>query len=217
VNLIFLGPPGAGKGTQSARIASQYGLIQLSTGDMLRAEVASASELGRKASSFMQRGALLPDDVILEMIENRILEKDCEGGFILDGFPRTVGQAQGLDKMLEKRDIPLDAVIEIRVPDDYILQRITGRFTCVQCGEGYNEFFKPLKVDKKCDSCGSSDFQRRSDDKPETVKARLEAYHAQTVPLIPYYEGRGVYYLVDGTQPIESVTKAIDDILKGLT
>lgn len=217
MKLILLGPPGAGKGTQASVIAEMFGIIQLSTGDMLRAAVASGSDLGKKAKDIMERGALVPDDVIIEMIRERIARSDCDNGFILDGFPRTSAQAEELDTMLAEQGKSLNAVIEIKVDDTALVKRISGRFTCAKCSEGYNTELKPLKSSGVCDKCGSTQFKYRDDDKAETVAARLATYHKQTAPLIPYYKGRGVLYSVDGMESIEIVANNVTGILKRLT
>ncbi len=214
MKLILLGPPGAGKGTQAQRLQARYGVVQLSTGDMLRAAVKAGTEVGRQAKEIMEAGNLVPDDVIVRMISERIDEPDCEPGFILDGFPRTVGQAEALDKMLSDKGLQLDAVIEMKVDEEALLRRITGRFSCAKCGAVYHDETQRPKMDGVCDVCGSREFVRRPDDKPETVKARLEAYKAQTAPLLPYYRRRGVLKTVDGMAPIDEVTRQMERILE---
>lgn len=216
MRLILLGPPGAGKGTQALKIQENYSIVQLSTGDMLRAAVAAGTEVGKKAKSLMEQGALVPDDVILDMIRDRIKEDDCRNGFILDGFPRTVAQAEGLDEMLEKEAQELDAVVEMQVDDGILAARVSGRFTCAGCGEGYHDEFKQPQTEGKCDKCGGTEFKRRADDNVETVKARLSAYHEQTAPLIPYYREQKLLKSVDGMQEIGQVTADIMQILDGL-
>lgn len=216
MKLILLGPPGAGKGTQAARIQEKLSIVQLSTGDMLRAAVSSGSELGLQAKAVMESGGLVPDDVMIGMIEQRIAAKDCANGFILDGFPRTNAQAEALDVMLEKQDKPLDAVIEIKVDDDALVQRVAGRFTCASCGEGYNKELKPLKMEGICDKCGSDKFKFRDDDRAETVAARLKAYHELTAPLIPYYKAKKILFTVDGMLEIDEVTEQVNDVLSSL-
>jgi adenylate kinase len=213
MNLILLGPPGAGKGTQAQRLEQTHGLVQLSTGDMLRAAVAAGTDIGRQAKAIMDRGELVPDAVVVSIIADRISDPDAARGFILDGFPRTVAQAEALDRMLAERGMKLHSVIEMKVVDDILVERITGRFSCAKCGTGYHDTFQKPKVAGICDKCGSTEFKRRADDKAETVSQRLAAYHAQTAPLLPYYEARGVLRSVDGMAPIDEVTRQLEDVL----
>lgn len=213
MNLILLGPPGAGKGTQAKRLEDHYSITQLSTGDMLRALVNSGDPLGRRAKEIMDAGQLVPDEIMIEMISKRIDQPDCANGFILDGFPRTLVQAEELDQMLEKKDLKLDAVVEMRVDDEALVDRITGRFSCANCGATYHDRYNPPKVDGVCDVCGSTQFIRRSDDNEETVRSRLATYHRQTAPILPYYEDTGRLKTVDGMAPIDEVTRQIEAAL----
>ncbi len=213
MNLILLGPPGAGKGTQAKIIEQERGLVQLSTGDMLRAAVAAGTEIGKKAKAVMEAGELVSDDIVIGIISDRIDEPDVQGGFILDGFPRTVAQAEALDKLLAEKGKKLDLVIEMKVEDEPLIKRITGRFTCAKCGEGYHDEFKKPAVEGVCDKCGGTEFKRRADDNEETVRSRLEAYHAQTAPLVDYYAGKGILKSVDGMAPIDEVTNQIRAVL----
>ncbi|MEX1147464.1 MAG: adenylate kinase [Sphingomonadales bacterium] len=215
MNIILLGPPGAGKGTQAQRLVEDLGVVQLSTGDMLRAAVKQGTAVGKQAKSFMDAGALVPDEVVIGIIADRIEAPDCASGFILDGFPRTVAQAEALDRMLDEKGLALDCVIEMRVDDDALVDRITGRYACAKCGAGYHaSFLKPQK-DGVCDKCGGTEFVRRADDTRDTVVSRLEAYHEQTAPLLPYYKGEGKLRTVDGMATIDDVTRQIKTILDG--
>lgn len=215
MNIILLGPPGAGKGTQAQRLQSERGMIQLSTGDMLRAAVASGSELGRKAKGIMEKGELVPDELMVGLIEDRIAQPDCLKGFILDGFPRTEAQAQALDRMLDKKGKTLDRVVEMEVDEKALTERIVGRFSCAKCGTGYHDKFKRPAVDGVCDVCGTKEFVRRKDDNAETMKTRMAAYRAQTEPLLPYYARRGVLRKVDGMAAMDEVYRQITGVLSG--
>lgn len=213
MNLILLGPPGAGKGTQSQRLEKKYGTVQLSTGDMLRAAVRSGSELGQRADAIMKAGQLVPDEVMIAMISERIDQPDCAKGFILDGFPRTVPQAAALDSMLSDKGLKLDHVIEMKVDGAALVTRVTGRFTCAKCGTGYHDNFKPAAVAGTCDNCGSTEFTRRADDNAETFGKRLAAYERDTAPILPYYASRGVLKQVDGMAEIDEVTRQLEAII----
>ncbi len=214
MNLILLGPPGCGKGTQAQRLQESHGLVQLSTGEMLRAAVASGSELGKQAKKIIEAGKLVPDDIMVRMIAERINQPDCADGFILDGFPRTTGQAKALDAMLAQKKLPLDYVIEMKVDTKVLTDRITGRYSCAKCGAGYHDEFQKPEIEGKCDACGGTEFTRREDDNAETVRARLAAYEEQTAPLLPYYRKIGALRTVDGMAAIDEVTDQIEMVLQ---
>ena len=213
MNVILLGPPGAGKGTQAKRLEEKYGLVQLSTGDMLRAERASGSALGKQVQAIMDGGRLVDDATMIALIASRI-DKLGGKGFILDGFPRTVPQAEALDKMLAEKGLKLDRVIQMTVDERALIARLAGRFTCAKCGAPYHDTNHPPKVAGVCDVCGSKEFVRRADDAPEAVKVRLDAYAKQTAPILPYYRGKNILQSVDGMADIDEVTKQIETVLK---
>lgn len=207
--IVLLGPPGAGKGTQAKRLETKHNMVQLSTGEMLRQAVATGSELGKEAKRVMDAGQLMPDELMIRLISDRI-DQDCGGGVILDGFPRTVRQAEGLDRMLAEKGVKLDAVIEMKVDEEALIARITGRFSCKTCGAGYHDEFQRPEVDGVCDACGGTDFVRRADDNEETVRARMEAYKSQTAPILPYYGDKGVLSSIDGMASIEEIAGRIE-------
>jgi adenylate kinase len=213
MNIIFLGPPGAGKGTQAKILIERYVIPQISTGDMLREHVAKGTELGVKAKEYMEKGQLVPDEIILGMVKERLSQEDAQKGFILDGFPRTVAQAEALDKILEEMGKKIEYVLALIVPDEELVTRLTGRRTCKNCGMMYHIKFKPPKVEGKCDSCGGELYQR-PDDNEETVRNRLKVYHNQTAPLIEYYRKKGVLFEVDGSKNIDEITQQLINILE---
>jgi adenylate kinase len=215
VNIVLLGPPGAGKGTQAKMLETKYNMVQLSTGDMLRQVVATGSELGQEAKRVMDAGQLMPDELMIRLISERI-DKDCGDGFILDGFPRTVRQAEGLDQMLAEKGVELDAVIEMKVDEEALIARIIGRFSCDTCGAGYHDTFQRPKVDGICDVCGGTEFGRRADDNEETVRARMEAYRRQTAPILPYYGEKGVLRSIDGMASIEEIAGQIQATMEAV-
>jgi adenylate kinase len=215
MNLVLLGPPGAGKGTQAKLLEESRSLVKLSTGDMLRAAVAAGTELGRKADDIMKRGDLVPDTLVINLIAERLDEDGSGRGFILDGFPRTIAQAEALDLLFQERGKAVDRVVVMEVDDEALVERIAGRFACAKCGEGYHDSYKTPRVAGTCDRCGGTEFTRRPDDNEAVVRARLKAYHAQTEPLIHYYTRQGKVRSVDGMADIETVSReigrAIDD------
>ena len=213
MKLILLGPPGAGKGTQAKEIEGKRGLVQLSTGDMLRAAVKSGTHLGSELKAVMDRGELVSDDVVIKIISERIDQPDCAKGFILDGFPRSLAQASALDRMLADKGTRMDLVVELKVDYNRLVERIVGRYACAKCGEGYHDRFKRPKVRGVCDVCGNQDFTRRVDDNAESVTTRLMAYYRETAPLVGYYYCKGNLHGVDGMAPIPDVARAIDTLI----
>jgi adenylate kinase len=215
VNIILLGPPGAGKGTQAAKLVADRGMVQLSTGDMLRAAVKAGTPTGLKAKAIMDAGELVPDDVVSGIIGERLDQMTAGEGAIFDGYPRTAAQAEALDQLLADRGRKLDRVIELTVDEDALVARITGRYTCAKCGEGYHDTFKQPKVAGVCDVCGSTEFKRRPDDNEETVRTRMTEYRGKTAPIIPIYEARGILARVDGMADIDHVSAAVAAALDG--
>ena len=213
MNLILLGPPGAGKGTQASRLVKERGLVQLSTGDMLRAAVAAETPVGLQAKSVMESGGLVSDDIVNGILSERLDHDDARAGFILDGYPRTSVQALALDAMLAEKGLKLDHVIELAVDEDALVDRITGRFTCAKCGEGYHDRHKLPKVEGVCDVCGRTAFKRRPDDNAETVRTRMAEYRAKTAPILPHYEARGLVSRVDGMADMDAVAHSIDLVI----
>lgn len=212
MKIIMLGAPGAGKGTQAKQIAGKYSIPHISTGDIFRANIKNGTDLGKKAKEYMDQGLLVPDELTCDLVMDRIQQDDCVNGFVLDGFPRTIPQAEALDAALEKIGQHMDYAIDVDVPDENIVNRMSGRRACLDCGATYHVVSLPPKTEGKCDHCGS-DLVLREDDKPETVQKRLSVYHDQTQPLIDYYKKQGILKSVDGTQPMEAVFTAITDIL----
>lgn len=212
MKIIMLGAPGAGKGTQAKMIAAKYGIPHISTGDIFRANIKNGTELGAKAKEYMDKGLLVPDELVVDLVIDRFKEPDCEKGYVLDGFPRTIPQAEALDKALTAIGESIDYAINVEVPDENIINRMGGRRACVGCGATYHVVYSPTKVEGKCDTCGA-DLIVRDDDKPETVKNRLAVYHEQTQPLIDYYTNKGITREVDGTVDMKDVFEAIVEIL----
>ncbi|HZF44270.1 MAG TPA: adenylate kinase [Sphingomonadaceae bacterium] len=213
MNIILLGPPGAGKGTQAARLESERGMVQLSTGNMLRAAVAAGTPVGLEAKAVMADGGLVSDGIVTGILSDRLDQPDVRAGFILDGYPRTEAQARALDDLLADKGMALHHVIELCVDEDALAERITGRFSCAACGAGYHDSFNRPAVEGTCDVCGAHAFTRRPDDNPETVRQRMAEYRAKTAPILPHYEARGLVRCVDGMAPIEDVNASIEAIL----
>ncbi len=216
MRLILLGPPGAGKGTQAHRLVERHGIPQLSTGDMLRAAVGAGTEVGLRAKAVMDAGKLVSDEIVNAIVSERLDEADCQAGFILDGYPRTLPQADAVTKMLAAKDMDLSCVIELRVEDEVLVDRIAGRYTCANCGAGYHDTNLKPEKDGICDKCGSTEFKRRADDNAETVSTRLQAYYKETAPLLGYYYAKGLLKGVDGMADIDTVTAQIEELLATL-
>ena len=214
MNIILLGPPGAGKGTQASRLVDEYGMVQLSTGDMLREAVKAQSEIGKQAEAVMKSGGLVSDEIVSGLIGDKLDSLSPDTSVIFDGYPRTAAQAESLDEILAARGRKLDHVIELEVDEDALVDRITGRFTCAKCGEGYHDRYKLPNVEGVCDHCGSTEFKRRADDNEETVRTRMAEYRAKTAPILPIYDARGLVTRVDGMAKIDAVNDAIEAILK---
>lgn len=212
--LILLGPPGAGKGTQARMLEEKFGLVQLSTGDLLRAAVAAGTEAGKAAKAVMEAGDLVSDEIVIAILRDRLSEPDCSKGVILDGFPRTTVQAEALDALLAETGQKINAAISLEVEDAEMVVRISGRFTCGSCGEGYHDTFKPTAAEGVCDKCGGTEMKRRADDNAETVAQRLEAYHAQTAPLITYYEKKGALKRLDAMGEINAIAQGLNAIVE---
>ncbi len=214
MNIILLGPPGGGKGTQADLLKDRYGLMHLSSGEMIRREIQDQSALGKQAEEYVNSGKLMPDNLLIEMISETLDRPEYKVGVILDGFPRTCPQAKALEEMLSRKRQRVDHVIELAVDESLLVKRITGRFSCVDCGAGYNDFFKKEHEDGVCDICGSTNFHRRKDDTVDTVKERFKVYREQTMPIIPYYERQGVLEVLDGAAKVDEVARAINNIIE---
>lgn len=212
-NLILMGAPGSGKGTQAKILQEKLGIPQLSTGDMFRQEVASGSDLGKQIKSLIDKGSFVPDEMTISLIRGKLKSSECANGFILDGFPRTLPQAEALDKLLSDMGSQITKVIEINVPDEYVVERIVGRYTCAACGTGYHDVFKKPAQEGVCDKCHGKEFVRRSDDNRETVEARLEKYRAMTAPILPFYEKKGLLVSIDGTGAIDAVSERVKKVI----
>ncbi|MDW3118969.1 adenylate kinase [Roseovarius pacificus] len=216
-NLVLLGPPGAGKGTQARKLEETFGLIQLSTGDLLRAAVAAGTDAGKKAKAVMEAGELVSDDIVIAILRDRMAKPDCAKGVILDGFPRTTVQAEALDTLMQDTGQSITAAISLEVEDDAMVERISGRYTCAKCGEGYHDRFKRPKTEGVCDKCGGTEMTRRADDNAETVAQRLKEYHAQTAPLIAYYDNKNVLHRIDAMKAIDAITKEMKSVVQMAT
>lgn len=214
VNLILLGPPGAGKGTQARILEDKFGLVQLSTGDLLRAAVAAGTEAGKAAQAVMQAGGLVSDEIVVAILKDRLAEDDVQKGVIFDGFPRTAAQAETLDALLADKGQTINAAISMEVDDEAMVERVSGRFTCAKCGEGYHDSFKKPVQEGVCDKCGSTEFKRRADDNADTVRERLVAYHADTAPLIDFYDQKGTLTKIDAMAAIDDVTAKMAAIVE---
>ena len=212
MKIIMLGAPGAGKGTQAKKIAAKYGIPHISTGDIFRANIKNGTELGKKAKTYMDQGLLVPDELVVDLVVDRVNQDDCTNGYVLDGFPRTIPQAEALTEALEKMGQKVDFAIDVNVPDENIVKRMGGRRACVTCGATYHMVYAPTKKEGICDTCGG-ELILRDDDKPETVQKRLNVYHDQTQPLIDYYTSQGILHTVDGTVDIDDVFRAITEFL----
>lgn len=211
---ILLGPPGAGKGTQARLLTEKYGVVQISTGDLFRENVKNATAIGQQVDAILKSGKLVPDEITIRMISERLDQPDCENGFILDGFPRNVTQAEALEKMLAEKGIKLDGVVQMEVDDEKLITRVAGRFTCSVCGEGYHDMFKKPAQPDVCDKCGGiGKFTRRTDDNEETIRTRLQTYHTQTAPILPFYEARGALKRVNGMASMDEVARQIEVVL----
>jgi adenylate kinase len=214
VRIILLGPPGAGKGTQARILMEKYGVVQIAAGDLFRENIKAGTPLGKQVETILKEGKLVSDDITISMIADRLDKPDCKNGFILDGFPRNVAQAEALEKMLQKKNVKLDGVVQMAVNDEQLIDRISGRFTCSVCGEGYHDKFKKPAQDDVCDKCGAKGkFIRRADDNAATVRTRLETYHTQTAPILPFYKGRGMLKTVNGMADMPEVTRQIEAVL----
>lgn len=216
MRLILVGPPGAGKGTQAQRLVEKYDIPQLSTGDMLRAAVAAETETGKKAKVIMDAGGLVSDEIVNAIVSDRMDEADCASGFILDGYPRTLAQADAVEAMLDAKNTPLDAVVELRVDDDAMVERVSGRYTCANCGTGYHDTLNKPAEEGVCDKCGAKEFKRRADDNADAMRTRLQAYYKETAPLIGYYYAKDKLQRVDGMASIEAVSDEISGVLGSL-